>query len=157
MKLNELLKTIDDSQRVVLQAEYYKSAPYKKKYLPAHIVKTLEESEVMSVKYATHMGYQVLLIYVDAPTPNSKPRSPEEELEVIRKSMKPCPFCGKEVTLNDESYGAGNYDSGSHAVIRCKNCSLKMEGPDTSWTNLYDHNKELKAFVVGQWNTRVEE
>lgn len=149
MKLNELLKTIDDSQRVALQAEYYKSCPYKKKYLPAHIVKTLGECEVMSVKYATHMSYTVLLIYV-------KPRNPEEELEVIRKSMKPCPFCGETVTLDDESYGTGNYGSGKHAVIRCKNCNLKMEGPDTSWTNLYDHNKELKAFVK-QWNTRVEE
>lgn len=156
MKLNELLKTIDDSQRVVLQTEHYESLPYKGKYLPAHVLETFGECEVISVRPGTCMNYEVLLIYVDTPTPNSKPRNPEEELEVIRKSMKPCPFCGQEVTLNNESYGTGNYGSGRHAVIHCKNCSLKMEGPDTSWTNLYDHNKELKAFVR-QWNTRVEE
>lgn len=157
MKLNEFLKTIiDDSQRVILQTEHYKSLPYKGMYFPAHVLDTFGECEVVSVRPGTYMNYEVLFLYVDTPTPNSKLRTPQEELELIRKSMKPCPFCGKEVTLNDESYGTGNCGSGKHAVICCKNCSLKMVGPDTSWTNLEDHNKELRAFV-SQWNTRVEE
>lgn len=78
-----------------------------------------------------------------------------KELREIKKTIKPCPFCGKPVELLHLGYGSGNYGSGAHFVIRCNNCKLDMEGPDTSWTHFYDHNDEVRKFVE-KWNTRCE-
>ena len=84
-----------------------------------------------------------------------KNKKKKEEFEKLKKTVKPCPLCGKPVKMFSIGYGSGNYGSGSHIVIVCDNCNLEVIGPDTSWTYEYDHNDEVKEFIK-KWNTRVE-
>ena len=84
-----------------------------------------------------------------------KSKKKKEEFEKLKKTMKPCPLCGKLVDMVSVNYGSSNYDSGSHIVIICDNCNLKVIGPDTSWTHEYEHNDEVREFIK-KWNTRME-
>lgn len=84
----------------------------------------------------------------------TKDKKKKEEFEKLKKTVKPCPLCGKSVSMFSLGYGSSNYDCGSHIVIVCNNCNLKVIGPDTSWTHEYDHNDEVKEFIK-KWNTRM--
>lgn len=79
----------------------------------------------------------------------------QRELKELEKTIKDCPFCGNPVKLGQQSYGYGNYGSGTEVIIYCKNCRVKMIGPDTSWTEIYDHNDEIREFIK-LWNTRKD-
>ena len=68
--------------------------------------------------------------------------------------LKPCPFCGGEVTFGTSrtSYYAILGEHGSSCVnVRCNKCSLDM----------YDHSRHVKdyderiALLAKKWNRRV--
>lgn len=79
----------------------------------------------------------------------------KQEFEELAKTLKNCPFCGNPVNIKEESYGYGNYGSGTRATIHCKNCRVTMVGPDISWTEIYEHNDEIREFIK-LWNTRKD-
>lgn len=79
---------------------------------------------------------------------NEELKKKKEEFEKLKKTVKPCPLCGKPVKMFSIGYGSGNYGSGSHIVIVCDNCNLKIIGPNTTRT-------PIREFIK-KWNNRVE-
>ncbi len=75
-------------------------------------------------------------------------------VEKYKLQLKPCPFCGGKASIDEVSYGSGNYGSGYQVIAYCANCDLKMEGKDTSWESLENCEPQLKD-IVAKWNRRV--
>lgn len=80
-----------------------------------------------------------------------KPRHVKQQL--IKKKLKPCPFCGGKVRLKDVPYT----DFGSNAVtcykavIECKKCKVGMaKFPERG----YGVTDEQKEALIDGWNTR---
>lgn len=76
------------------------------------------------------------------------------EFEVLKKSLKCCPFCGQPVNIIRKFYGSSNYGSGSKLVIVCDKCDLVMGSVDVSWEYEYSRIPQTKQ-LVEKWNTRV--
>ena len=70
--------------------------------------------------------------------------------------LKPCPFCGNKVKLEEREFDdyAGNSFTNDFAIIECKKCGISMSAYPKRG---YGATKEQKAGLVRRWNKRAGE
>lgn len=72
------------------------------------------------------------------------------------KKLKPCPFCGREVKLDEvefEDY-AGNSFTNSCSVIGCAQCGISMAAYPKKG---YGTTEKQKEGLIKRWNRRANE
>lgn len=72
------------------------------------------------------------------------------------ESIKPCPFCGREVRLKDEEFDdyAGNTFTNSCSVIACSRCGISMKAYPRAG---YGTTKRQQERLIKRWNRRANE
>lgn len=73
-------------------------------------------------------------------------------------SLKPCPFCGSEVSIDVNplwsEYPTRGYPGCYDYSITCKKCGCRLYYPNND--TVYRSEEEAIANVIVVWNTRVE-
>ena len=69
--------------------------------------------------------------------------------------LKPCPFCGSNVKLEDRAFDdfAGNSFTNTMSIIECSACGIAMK----RYPKLgYGTTEEQKNDLINAWNRRAE-
>ena len=86
-------------------------------------------------------------------------------IKETEKTLKPCPFCGEKVTMNETEDGMG-YDKEYVIRIQCttedcytrKDMGLMTRGfSDSPYDKLMDENCEIVRELAKRWNRRANE
>ena len=69
--------------------------------------------------------------------------------------LRPCPFCGNNVRLEDREFDdfAGNFFTNTMSVIECKKCGISMKRHPKRGYGITD---EQKQDLINSWNRRTE-
>ena len=69
--------------------------------------------------------------------------------------LKPCPFCGNNVRLEDMEFDdfAGNFFTNTMLVIECEKCGISMKKYPKRG---YGTTDEQKKDLINSWNRRTE-
>lgn len=70
--------------------------------------------------------------------------------------LKPCPFCGRKVKLEDREFDdyAGSSFTNDYSIIECKSCGISMKAYPKKG---YGTTKEQKQRLVKKWNRRTKD
>ena len=77
--------------------------------------------------------------------------------EIKSFSLKPCPFCGNDVSLTISPlwYDGHGYQGCFEYSVYCKNCGCHVGGASSD--NIYISEQEAIDKVVKAWNRRKED
>ena len=79
-------------------------------------------------------------------------------MEIKPFSLKPCPFCGSEVSIDINplwsEFPTRGYPGCYDYSIRCKQCGCTLYYPNND--SVYRSEEEAMANVVVAWNRREE-
>ena len=78
----------------------------------------------------------------------------KQELSNLRKSLKPCPFCGGKAYLEGQARGFVNGSSTRVAYVRCTVCNARSGRIDIADFGRSSHSIDAEREAVAKWNRR---